>query len=134
MPAVVILAAAMCVLFPPTVIPSASTDGIPSRITPISVVVPPMSTTIASFRPVIATAPIMLAVGPDITVSTGLLLAADSPIREPFPRTTISGASISKSSSTDLTASMSSLITGIRPALITQVDPRTLNPRLEDSS
>ncbi len=100
----------------------------------MSVVVPPISTTTASLMPVMAMAPIMLAAGPDMTVSTGLRRAMDSPISEPLPRTTSNGASTSSSAMTSLTESMRLLITGMSPASITHVEPRTWNPRLDESS
>ena len=56
---------------PPTVAPSGSSRGRPRSSTATSVVVPPMSETTASSRPVMWRAPTRLAAGPDRIVSIG---------------------------------------------------------------
>ncbi len=133
-PEVDISAAMTLVRVPPMVAPSGSSLGLPSRRIPMSVVVPPMSMTMASFMPVMRMAPMRLAAGPDITVSTGFLLASASPIMEPSPRTIIRGATMPYSDMTFFTDSIRSAITGIRRAFITQVTALSLNPSPEDRS
>lgn len=133
-PDVEISAAITRVLVPPMVAPSGSSLGLPFLMIPISVVVPPMSMTIAFFTPVRHMAPIRLAAGPDIIVSTGLRRASDSLIMEPSPRTIIRGACIPYSDSTVFMERMRSPITGSRRAFIMQVTALSLNPRPEDRS
>ena len=58
----------------------------------MSVVVPPMSTTMASSNPVKCLAPATLAAGPDNMVSTGRSLANRALISVPSPLTTTMGA------------------------------------------
>lgn len=134
MPEVEISAAATLVRIPPIVAPSFSSLGLPFLTTPISVVVPPISITMASRRPVRRMAPMRLAAGPDITVSTGLIRASASPIIDPSPLTIIRGAEIPISPSTAFTERIRSSITGIRRAFIMQVLALSLNPSSEDSS
>ncbi len=133
-PEVDISAAMTLVRVPPMVAPSGSNLGLPLRRIPMSVVVPPMSMTMASFIPVMRMAPMRLAAGPDMTVSTGFLFASASPIMDPSPRTIMRGAEIPYSDMTFFTDSIRSAITGIRRAFITQVAALSLNPRPDDRS
>ena len=127
-------AAATLVRKPPIRAPSSSRWTLPSRMTPTSVVVPPMSTTMASSSPDSLRAPLMLDAGPESIVSTGLSRAIFSLIMEPSPLTTRSGASMPDSSITASTESSSLPMMGMSLAFITQVVVRSLNPRDEDSS
>ncbi len=133
-PDVEISAAITLVLVPPMVAPSGSSLGLPFLIIPISVVVPPMSMTIASLTPVRHMAPIRLAAGPDIIVSTGLRLASASLIMEPSPRTIMRGACMLYSASTVFMERMRSSMTGSRRAFIMHVTALSLNPRPDDRS
>ncbi|KAF5035773.1 hypothetical protein DSECCO2_582090 [anaerobic digester metagenome] len=110
---------------PPMMAPSGSSLGIPALSIPMSVVVPPTSTTTASSSPVRFRAPIRLAAGPERMVSTGRSLASFSPMSEPSPLTIISGAAIWKSVSTFLTDWISSAFIGISLALSTAVSVRS---------
>ena len=133
-PAVVISAAMTRVLYPPMRAPSGSRRGLPSLTIPMSVVVPPMSTTMALSLPESFLAPLILDAGPERIVSTGLIFAISSLMTEPSPLTIIRGASMPNSSRTLLTDWMSSSMTGMSLAFITQVIVRSLNPSPEDSS
>ena len=72
--------------------PSAQSSGRPSRTMAMSVVVPPMSTTIALRFSESAHAPVTLAAGPDKTVASGWRNAVRAFTSEPSPFTIISGA------------------------------------------
>ena len=78
---------------PPTVAPSGSSLGRPRSSTATSVVVPPMSETTASSRPVMWRAPTRLAAGPERMVSMGRALAkeAETSAPSPFARKAMSG-------------------------------------------
>lgn len=133
-PDVDISAAMTLVLVPPMVAPSGSSLGRPFLMIPISVVVPPMSMTMASFTPVRHMAPMRLAAGPDIMVSTGFLLASDSLIMDPSPRTIMSGAHIPYSDNTVFMERIRSSMTGSRRAFMMHVTALSLNPRPDDRS
>lgn len=133
-PEVEISAAMTLVLVPPMVAPSGSSLGLPFLIIPISVVVPPMSMTTASLTPVRHMAPIRLAAGPDIIVSTGLRLASASLIMDPSPRTIMRGACMLYSASTVFMERMRSSMTGSRRAFMMHVTALSLNPRPDDRS
>ena len=87
--------------------PSPASAGWPSRTTAMSVVVPPMSATMARRRPLRAQAPITLAAGPESTVVTGCCSALAALTTLPSPRTTISGASMPRAASVACTDSIS---------------------------
>ena len=133
-PEVAISAARTLVRIPPITAPSGSSLGFPFLRIPMSVVVPPMSMTMASLLPDSTMAPIMLAAGPESMVSTGRRRASLSPIIEPSPRTTISGALTPYSARTALTESISSWMTGMSLAFITHVAALSLKPRPEERS
>ena len=122
------------VLLPPITVPSGSRLGWPFLRIPMSVVVPPMSMTTASFTPVMLMAPMRLAAGPDRMVSTGLSLANESFIMLPSPRDIMSGAAMPFSSRTERTERISSSMTGMSLAFMTQVVVRSLKPSSDDSS
>ena len=90
--------------------------------------------TTASLTPAMDMAPIRLAAGPERIVSTGLSLAKESFIIVPSPREIISGAEMPLSSRTARTERMSSSMTGISLAFITQVVVRSLKPSSDESS
>ncbi len=90
----------------PTRAPSALITGRPPETTATSVVVPPMSETMKSSRPVRNPAPTTLAAGPDRMVSTGYSRAICAFISEPSPLTIISGASMDSFTSTRDSASI----------------------------
>ena len=133
-PEVAISAAVTRVLLPPMMAPSGSRRGFPSLRIPMSVVVPPMSMTMASFCPVRYMAPMRLAAGPQRMVSTGFSLARASPIMDPSPLTIIRGAWMPFSASTALTDLMRSSMTGTSLAFMMHVAVRSLKPSPDDSS
>ncbi len=110
---------------PPTRAPERLIAGRPFRSTARSVVVPPISTTTASFIPVRAIAPMMLAAGPERIVSIGRSIACASLMRLPSPLTTIREALIPLRARLSFTASMRPVIKGISLALSTAVTVRS---------
>jgi hypothetical protein len=118
----------------PTKAPSARITGRPPETTAISVVVPPISETTKSSRPVRKPAPTTLAAGPDRMVSTGYSSAISAFISEPSPLTIISGASIDSSASTPDSASMRCRICGVRRAFKAAVSARRGASSFEESS
>ena len=118
----------------PSFAPSGSSLGRPSLRMPMSVVVPPTSTMMASFSPVNALEPMIDAAGPERIVSTGRSLATDSSMREPSPFTIMRGAEIPVLCCTFFREVMRSVIIGIRRALRTAVMVLSLKPKAEDSS
>ena len=119
---------------PPISAPSALISGRPWLTIATSVVVPPMSETAKSFRPVRNPAPTTLAAGPDRIVSTGYSRATSARISEPSPLTIISGAAIASASSTWPSASIRWRICAVRRALSAAVSARRGASSLELSS
>ena len=118
----------------PTIAPSKLRAGKPPRTTAISVVVPPMSATMAFCRPLSAHAPSTLAAGPDKTVLTGRCRALATLISEPSPLTIISGASICRWARVRCTESIRVLTCEIMRAFSAAVSARRGAPRLDASS
>ena len=114
--------------------PSKLRAGRPPRTTAISVVVPPISATMALSSPLKAQAPSTLAAGPDKTVLTGRCKALCTLMSEPSPLTSISGASIWRAASVRCTESIRVLTCEIMRALRAAVSARRGAPRLEASS
>ena len=80
------------VCHPPTRAPSSFNAGQPPHTAAMSVVVPPMSMTKASWTSHRWSPPMTLAAGPDRVVSTGRSRATSASISDPSPLTTIRGA------------------------------------------
>ena len=110
--------------------PSTLSSGRPLRTTAISVVVPPISATMALATPLRAQAPITLAAGPLSTVPTGRASALAALISVPSPLTIISGASILRVCRVRLTESISAFTCVIMRALSATVMARRGAPRL----
>ncbi|MBS1269986.1 MAG: hypothetical protein MAG794_00938 [Gammaproteobacteria bacterium] len=108
----------------PTMAPSGLTAGRPARTTAISVVVPPISATMMLSEPLRNDAPITLAAGPDMTVSTGLASAVFLLMSDPSPLTVLFRSSMPQDSSILSTASTSCRIKGIIRALTAAVRAR----------
>ena len=109
---------------PPTSAPCSATCGRPSRRTPRSVVVPPMSDMMKSRRPQSHEAPTRLAAGPDNTVSMGRSATRSARASVPSPFTIISGQSMPSSAMDLRTAVISMEMREMSLALSTAVSAR----------
>ena len=118
----------------PTRTPPSESSGAPCSMSATSVVVPPMSTTTASSRPVSVLPPSAEAAGPDSRVSTACSAEYCSPIRLESERTIRISASMPRARKARVTAAMKSCVMGSRPALSTALAARSRLDRPENSS
>ena len=133
-PQVRISAASTMVFQPPTSAPSSFSLGAPFCNSAMSVVVPPISATMAVCAPARKAAPARLAAGPDSTVSTGRERAKSARNSEPSPLTTINGHSSCRSVMMDSVAAINRSRRLIRRAFRTAVRARRGPPSAEDNS